>query len=180
MILDRSNDSSRRRVQWRMLGKLGNDCMGDLQRSTTMATTRLADGLAHEPIVHVRRRRCCWATIRLCSLCGWARARCRDDEAAFVAVELGFGLALRAAATLLPRSCPATPDASPLLSQALTTDCIPPHNSSLLEQHLILHSTSRPLPSQPPPCRVSSKHMRRSTGNLQHLCETTADTSAST
>ena len=46
------------------------------------------------------------------SVDGWARARCRDDEAAFVAaVELGWLWALRlcAAATSLPRSCPATP-----------------------------------------------------------------------
>lgn len=90
----------------------------DLQRSTTMATTRSADGLAHEPIVHVRRCSCCWATIRLWPLLSCARAMSRL-EAAFVAVELGFGLCA-AAATRLPRSCPATASqpASPLLSQA--------------------------------------------------------------
>jgi len=50
---------------------------------------------------------------------------------------LAFGLC--AAATLVPRSCPATPAH---FSQALTTDCIPPHISSLPE-HLALNPTSR-------------------------------------
>jgi len=143
--LDRSNYSSWRRVQWRMLGKLGKDCMGDLQRSTR------------------RWRRRVWQTAWLTSqlfTCGgvnvvgrqfgFAHSRetgARDVETTRqllwpLSWALGWPCARQPLDSLVPapRRQP-----SPLLSQALTTDCIPPHNSSLL-RHLALHPTSRSLP----------------------------------
>lgn len=58
-----------------------------------MATTRVADGLAHEPMVHVRR--CYLLLLGDNSALATLKLRARDVETTrqrFVAVELGFGL----------------------------------------------------------------------------------------
>ena len=115
--LGRSNYSSRR-VQWQMLGtKLGKDGM-DLQdrrrrwrRRVRQSAWLTSQWFTCGGVI------CCWATIRLCVATRESRARDVETTRQLLwplSWALAFGRGSHS--SFLPR------DASPLLSQALTTD----------------------------------------------------------